>query len=543
VNDNRDIISQILDKVNIVDVIGRYINVRKTGKNFMAVCPFHDDKGPSLSISEERGLFHCFGCGKSGNVIQFLMEYEHIPFPDALKKMADEAGVSLGNVKKNEKLDRLREINAMAAGHYFDNLMNDAAARDARLYLKDRKVMKSLIEQFGIGYASAAGARLYSLFEKKGVSMEEADKLFLARRGANGPYDMFRDRIMFPIRDASGRVIAFGGRALREEQKPKYLNSSETPLFSKSRVLYGFDVTKGDIYKEKAAIIVEGYMDMLALYQYGVKNVVAVLGTAFTAEHAALLKNRVERIYLFFDNDAAGKRATMRSLEILFSAGISCYVIENNMGKDPDELLKEHGRKALDDMIGRAAPGFDHYVAEKTKNADMSNPQEKAAAYKAIAASFKGLKDKESAAFYMQALDRRFGVRNSRPPEMVKSKKTRGKAPSFKTNELLFLVFALDRPAYAARLSGLGEDIRYYFTDNTLLDEALNVLESVQKNTGKSRYTETVKDREVLSQLSSLLLRDALGTDDENFEAFFEDVLRKIDIEKKREVIFEKNVE
>ncbi|HPE29337.1 MAG TPA: DNA primase [Candidatus Mcinerneyibacteriales bacterium] len=539
-------IDQIIEKISIADFIGRYIPVKKTGKNYMAVCPFHNDRGPSLSISDDKGLFHCFGCGKSGNVITFLMEYENIPFKEALEHLAREAGVTLRDRPKNEARDRLYRLNEEAADFFFETLMSSEGARQARLYLKERKVSKNVIEAFRLGYAPASGNPLCRKLKEKGASVEEMDRLFLARVGKSGPYDLFRDRVMFPICDPGGNVIAFGGRALQKEQQPKYLNSGETPLFKKSHTLYGLHLTRREIFASRSAVVVEGYMDLLALYQHGIKNVVAVLGTAFTPGHADLLKNRVDDITLFFDNDEAGQRATIRSLEQLFNTGINTWVVVNSLEKDPDDTVKTRGRAFIEKLMKNATPGFDFYVDYFSSEADMDNPEQKANVYKKLKSDFTRLGDEERRTFFLQALDDRFG-RKSTGIVRKKGKKSRMSAKGdFRKDEILFLLYFLEKESFARRLAELVRDWHYYITDARIheaLAAAYDALEQGGSVHGRGKYEQFVEDPLLLQEMTALVLREAFIPDEEMFDRFYTHLIQTITMEKKKEEIFEKELE
>ncbi|HHH84463.1 MAG TPA: DNA primase, partial [Firmicutes bacterium] len=505
-------IDQVIEKISIVDFIGRYIPVKKTGKNYMAVCPFHNDRGPSLSISDDKGLFHCFGCGKSGNVITFLMEYENIPFKEALEQLAREAGVTLRERPKNEARDRLYRLNEAAASFFFDTLMASEEARQARLYLKERKVSKKIIETFRLGYAPASGNLLCRKLEEKGASMEEMDRLFLAREGKSGPFDLFRDRIMFPIYDPGGNVIAFGGRSLHKEQKPKYLNSGETPLFKKSQTLYGLHLTRREIFASRSAVVVEGYMDLLALYQYGIKNVVAVLGTAFTRGHADLLKNRVDDIYLFFDNDEAGQRATIRSLEQLFNTGINTWVVINSLEKDPDDIVRTRGSAFIEKLVHNAVPGFDFYVDYFTSGIDMDNPEQKSSAYKKMKSDFIRLSDEERRAFFLQALDARFGRETAWHGRKRKKGRNAVAKGDFRKDEVLFLLYFLENETFSRKLAELQDDWTYYIKDRRILEALALACDALLKGEpihGRGKYEHFVENPLLLREMTALLFREA----------------------------------
>lgn len=515
----------------------------------MAVCPFHNDRGPSLSISDEKGLFHCFGCGKSGNVITFLMEYENIPFKEALEQLAREAGVALRDRPKNEARDRLYRLNEEAADFFFDTLMTSNEARQARLYLKERKVSRNIIEAFRLGYAPASGNHLCRKLKEKGATMEEMDKLFLAREGKNGPYDLFRDRIMFPICDPGGNVIAFGGRALQKEQQPKYLNSGETPLFKKSQTLYGLHLTRREIFASRSVVVVEGYMDLLALYQYGIKNVVAVLGTAFTRGHAELLTNRVDDITLFFDNDEAGQRATIRSLEQLFNTGINTWVVINNAKKDPDEVIRSRGSGFIKKMINEQVSGFDYFVRYHTEGTNSMKIENKATVYNKMKGIFKNINDESRRNFFIKELDQWF----KGSLILQKSKKYIGKRETsnmtnrcdINRNDIIILLYFIENPDYATTLMNLYEDRHYFIKSKGVLEEFEKLYYIYKKTNVLSDYDpmKIISDNEVKKMMAQEVLKYGFNPSSEQFLSLVNEIKKMIILEKKKEEILEKELE
>jgi len=539
-------VDQIIEKISLVDFINRYIPVKKTGKNYMAVCPFHDDKGPSLSISDEKGLFHCFGCGKSGNILTFLMEYENISFKEALSQLAREAGVPLKEKPQDKAREKLFTLNEEAARFYYDKLMSSDEARGARRYLKERKVSKSVAEAFRLGYAPPGGKLLFEQLAAKGANIEEMSRLFLARKGENGAYDIFRSRLMFPICDATGNVIAFGGRALKEGQEPKYLNSGETPLFKKSHTLYGFHLTRKEIFSSRSAVVVEGYMDLLALYQHGIQNVVAVLGTAFTEAHAALLDKRVSDVTLFFDSDEAGQRAAIRSLGYLFNTGINTWVIVNAPDKDPDDTVKARGRAFVKKLVENARSGFDFYVDYYTAGLDIDNPEQKANVYKKLKDDFNSLGDKERRTFFLQALARRFGMGGGAVQGKRGNVRRQRSKGSFRKDELLFLLYFLEKEEYTKQLAEIYGDWSYFLSDERIiraLKKAYEAYQTGEKVQGRGNYEYFVHDPQLLQEMTALVFREVFSPGEEMFEKFFFNITETVKLEKMKEELFEKELE
>ncbi|TYB30333.1 MAG: DNA primase [Candidatus Mcinerneyibacterium aminivorans] len=468
---NNDVVQQIMDRINIVDFINRYVDVKKVGKNYMAVCPFHDDKGPSLSISEDKGLFHCFGCGASGNVINFLMQYDNVEFKEALKRLAKEANIELKyDKKKKSKFDRFYEINSLAAEYYHNNLVNSTAGKKALSYLKKRGINKKIIKKFKLGFAFDDWHGLYNYLKRNKIKFKNMQKLSIVRQSNDRKYDFLRNRVIFPIFDRKNDVIGFGGRILKKDEKqPKYLNIGETPLFKKSGVLYGFNATKRNIYRDKELILVEGYMDFLTMYQYGIENCAAILGTAFTKKHREIVENRINDIYLFFDSDQAGRKATIRSLEIIFDSSISPYVIENNTSKDPDELLRENGEELFYELKEDAEDGFSFYMNYKTKNIDMDNPNQKVRVYKNIKNKLYDISDKDLRHAYLKKLADYFGFDYNKYYK-AGYKKVRPRK-FYPRNEVLLVMFILEKKEFAEKIFDLKSKLGVYVTDENILNQ------------------------------------------------------------------------
>ena len=353
----QEILDEIAAKCDIVSVVGEYVPLKRTGANYSGLCPFHNEKTPSFTVSPAKQIFYCFGCGEGGNVFKFMMKIENLTFPEAVAKLAAKAGVRLPEkeMSKSEKirlarLQRLYKINDLTARYYQKVLWESKAGKAYLDYLLKRGMNKEIIEKFSLGATPAGWDGLSRFLAAKGVQEQEMLDLGLASKSKDGQrlFDRFRERVMFPIRDDKGRVIAFGGRLNSPEAKAqKYMNSPDTPLFHKSKVLYGLDLAKNAIRAQDAAILVEGYMDVIACHQYGIANVVAPLGTAFTAEQAKLIMRHSYQVYVSFDGDAAGEKAAMRSLDIFSSLGLNVHVLTLPNGRDPDEYLREFGQVAF----------------------------------------------------------------------------------------------------------------------------------------------------------------------------------------------------
>ena len=349
-----DVISRVRDSVDIVDLVSGYVSLRKTGKNWVGLCPFHSEKTPSFSVNSDKQIFHCFGCGAGGDAFKFLELQEGLNFPDAVRKLAERSGITLpesrprGESRKaDDERKALLAVLAEAAA-YFRRELEGPPGSTARAYLAKRGLTQAVIDEFSLGYSRPEWDGLLRHLRQKGHAPALLEKagLIVKRSEGEGHYDRFRGRIIFPIRDISGNVIAFGGRVM-DDSLPKYLNSPETPLYSKSNVLYCLDRAKEPARKQGYFIIVEGYLDAIACHQYGAKNAVATLGTALTDGHLRLMRRFAQNLVLIFDPDPAGVKAALRGFDLLAGSGMKVNVVSLPDGDDPDTFLKKRGYEAF----------------------------------------------------------------------------------------------------------------------------------------------------------------------------------------------------
>ena len=358
--------TQVLAATDIVQLVGRTVGLKRRGKDYVGLCPFHQEKSPSFTVSPDKQFFYCYGCKKGGNAIDFVIERDRVEFRDALKILADEARIELPSFGSREKHgERLQLLDAQTAAMkvFRRLLLLDSRGKPAREYLRQRGFTDATLDSFGVGFAADAWDVLRDAPEMKAFlpQMLASAGLLKVRESGPGFYDTFRDRVMFPIRDETNKVIAFGGRVLPGGDNPaKYLNSPETPLFSKSRCAYGIDQARQRIVETRTAVVVEGYTDVLMAHQYDVKNVVSVLGTALTEQHVALLRRFADRIVLLFDADTAGAGAADRSLELFLTQPIEIAIATLPEGKDPDEVLIEQGKPGFEAIIARATPALEY---------------------------------------------------------------------------------------------------------------------------------------------------------------------------------------
>lgn len=409
-----DLIEDIRSSNDIVDVISSYIKLQKKGSSHFGLCPFHNEKSPSFSVSASKQMYYCFGCGVGGNVFTFIMEYENYTFIEAVKYLADRSGITLPEVElTNEQKQQasekqtLLEINKMAARYYYYQLGIDSG-KQAMEYLERRGLTRETIIKFGLGYSPKFSNDLYTYLKQKNYS----DKLLKATGlvtldEKKGAHDRFWNRVMFPIMDVNNRVIGFGGRVLGDGM-PKYLNSPETLLFDKSRNLYGLNFAR--LKGKSNMIICEGYLDVISLHQAGFHNAVASLGTALTGRQALLLKRYTDDVLLAYDSDPAGQKAALRAIPILKEAGISTKVIDMTPYKDPDEFITNMGSPAFEERIENASNSFMFELSVMEQSYDFNDPEKKTAFFNETAKKLMGFPQELERNNYIEAVARRYGI-------------------------------------------------------------------------------------------------------------------------------------
>lgn len=373
---NQDIIQEIRSKVDIVDVISSYIPLSKHGKNFFCVCPFHDDNNPSMSVSREKQIYRCFSCGATGNVFTFVENYEHISFQETLRILGEKAGVTIQNLQvreKNTKYDKYYEIYDLT-GKLYQNNLKSSLGSVAREYLKNRNINDELINEFKIGLSTPENDILTRTLAKKNYTVNDLNLLGLS----NGSNDMFQDRIMFPLFDPNGRIVAFSGRRYKNEEGSKYINSKETPIFIKGNNVYNYHKAREEVRVKKEVIVMEGFMDVIRSYTAGIKNVVALMGTAMTDAQANLIKRLSNNIILCFDGDAAGIHATIANGEAFEKMGLNVRVIELSDNEDPDTYITKYGKDSFISLKENAITYQDFKIKQLKIGRNLSSDLEKA---------------------------------------------------------------------------------------------------------------------------------------------------------------------
>ncbi len=373
-------VAEVRERANIVDVVADYVSLRKAGANFQGLCPFHGEKTPSFNVNPARGIFHCFGCGIGGNVLTFIMKIEGLAFPEAVRFLAKRVGLeieerppTIAERKRQDERELLYRINDLAAQYYRHVLKDEPTGKSGREYLERRGVSHEIAENYRLGFAPDRWDGLARYLEKLKVPLPAAEQLgIIRRRDGGGYYDIFRNRLMFVIADPQGRAIGFGGRVL-DDSLPKYINSPESAVYHKSEVLFGADLAKQAMRESGEAIIVEGYFDHLALYQAGIKNVVATCGTALTTGHLKLLQRYASRYAVLFDSDIAGKKATLRAMELFLGEGAAARVVELSAGDDPDSFMRKESVAAFSVRLAKARPIFEWYLRDLLERSEIGS--------------------------------------------------------------------------------------------------------------------------------------------------------------------------
>lgn len=377
---SEEAIQEIRNRTDIVEVVSSYLPLKRSGGNHQGLCPFHQEKSPSFNVNEPRQIFHCFGCGVGGNVFSFLMRMEGLSFPEAVKRLGERVGIEVeetpdspAEIRRRELSEQLLKINEAACSFYHRILLEDPGGAPGRRYLRQRGYEGETVRSFRLGFAPERWEALTEHLRGEGFSASELNDAGLVRPGqkGRGDYDLFRNRLLFPIYDLQERVVAFGGRVL-DDSLPKYINSPETAVYHKGKTLYGLCQARDAMRHSREVLVVEGYFDLLALVEAGFANVVATCGTALTADHARLLKRYVEKVLLVFDEDAAGRQASFRAMDTLLPEGLATRIVALPAGADPDSLLREQGPDPFKAAVDGAQPALEVFMDDCLKSGDDS---------------------------------------------------------------------------------------------------------------------------------------------------------------------------
>lgn len=546
---SEELIEEVRLKNDIVDVISGYVKLQKKGSSYFGLCPFHNEKSPSFSVSRSKQMYYCFGCGAGGNVFTFIMEYENFTFVEALKMLAERAGVDLPEVEYSKEAKEradlkatLLEINKLAAKYFYAQLKSEQG-KIAHTYLTKRGLSEETITVFGLGYSNKYSNDLYRYLKMKGYKdsiLAKAGLISIDEK--KGVYDKFWNRVMFPIMDVNNRVIGFGGRVMGDA-KPKYLNSPETEVFDKSRNLYGLNRARTS--RKNYFLICEGYMDVISLHQAGFTNAVASLGTALTTGHASLIKRYVNEVYLTYDSDEAGTKAALRAIPILREAGISAKIIRMEPYKDPDEFIKNLGAEAFEERIQKAGNGFMFSLEVLEKDYDMNSPEGKTAFYNEAARKLGEFEEEIERNNYIEAVAEKYkvGYENLRklvakmaiknglakPAEKPRQTvdKNRGKEDGNLQSQKILLTWLIENERVFAQ-------IKKYITPNDFTKELYQTVaqllyeqyESGELNPAKvmNHFTDEEEHREVASLFHTKIQK--LQTKEEEEKALKETIIR-----------------
>jgi len=537
-------VDEIKRRANIVDVVSEYVTLRKTGINYTGLCPFHKEKTPSFSVNVDKQIFYCFGCGEGGDVLAFLMKINQMTFPEALRHLAGKLGIVLsqeyGGREAREKKslrEELYRVNQLAADYFAANLDADAG-KAARAYLGKRRIGEEVVKTFRLGYAPEGWRNLRAYFDAKKVSPRLLEKAgLLIPKGEGDFYDRFRGRLIFPIEGVNGNMIAFGGRALGEEM-PKYLNSPESPVYTKGKNLYGLSRAKEDIRRKKEAVLVEGYFDFLQLWNAGIRNAVATLGTALTRDHLDLLRRYTGNVVVLFDSDAGGRSAIERSLRLFVAEKMHARIVILPEGYDPDTYVMKRGKEALEDQISRAQSLVDYYIDHIIGS--RKGLEENLDAVEEAIRFIVQIEDAKARDLFIQRVSDRVRIseetlRAEARKALLKIRRVGGEAQDMPAKnpekvdpvELIFIHLLMEHPEWHWAVR--EEKVLDYFASEAMKDLGRTVLEESDRlgKVDAAVLLDGIRDRAVRGKLARLM-EEGVPRDAGVAKKQFEDTARKI---------------
>lgn len=545
-----ELVEEIREKNDIVEVIGTYVKLQRKGSSYFGLCPFHNEKSASFSVSPEKQMYYCFGCGAGGNVFTFIMEYENYSFPEAMKYLADRAGVKLPEQEYSEQEKRqqdrrmqILELNKMAANYFYYQLRTENGAQAMR-YLKNRQLDDETIKSFGLGFANKYSNDLCQYLKQKGIKDELLKESGLVNIDEKrGMYDKFWNRVIFPIQDVNNRVIGFGGRVMGDG-KPKYLNSPETLVFDKSRNLYGLNIARTT--RKKYLLVCEGYMDVISMHQAGFKNAVASLGTALTEKHAALLKRYTDEVILTYDSDDAGVHAALRAIPLVKQAGLRARVLHLDPYKDPDEFIKALGAERFQERIYQAQNSFLFEVSVLEKDYDMKDPEGKTSFFRAVSEKLIEFDQELERENYIQAIAEKYQISFEQLRKMVnrtamhaigkempryapaqRERKAKEKDDGMRQSQRIMLTWLIEK-------KGLYEKIKDYlsagdFTEDLYHQAAELLFEQLEKGEmNPARIINHFEDPQQQKEAASLFHANLKLQSEAEFQKALNETLRKI---------------
>jgi DNA primase len=535
-------VTQLKEASNIVSVISRFVPLKKTGRNFLGLCPFHQEKTPSLTVNEEKQIFHCFGCGLGGNVFTFLMHYQRLSFPEAVNELAQFLGIAIPTAvlsreqaAENRQRDELRALYQLAADFYHRQLMSSPEGRPGREYLRRRKMTRGIIEEFNLGYAPEAWDRLARFLQQQGLDPSRIEQSgLIIRKDQRGGYDRFRNRLIFPIWDEKKRVMAFGGRALGDES-PKYLNSPESIIFNKGRSLYGLPQALPAIRQKRQVLIVEGYFDCLSLHLHGFKQTVATLGTALGAHQVRRLKGAAEELILVYDGDSAGRQAALRSVAVFQEEGVSARIKVLPPQADPDSYLFQVGAERFTQELGQSLPMMVFFLDQYFAGVS-GDIQDRLRALEKVLPTIQSLAPAEQA-YYVKLIGERLSLSETAINQMLRAKGQTNpaariaekiKGEQVKGLEWRIIEALLRIPQAPERL--LNQDLH----DVMVGPEALQVFEAITQTVKEKGamdlvwLLERVEEQTLKSRVAALALQEFI--DERDQESFLQDLLKTLEL-------------
>lgn len=523
-------VREVRERASIVEVVSDYMSLRKSGANYQGLCPFHGEKTPSFNVNPARGIFHCFGCGAGGNVVTFVMRMEGVSFPAAVRFLAKRVGVEIPErplsreeKRKVDEQEELFRVGELAALFYVRVLESEEAGAQGREYLARRGVDQQIAATYRMGFAPAGWDQLVRHLQKQGVALEWAERLgLLRRRDGGGFYDTFRNRLLFTIADLHGRPIGFGGRVM-DDSLPKYINSPESSIYRKSEVLFGLDLAKKGMREQGSAIVVEGYFDHLALYRAGFTNVVATCGTALTPAQVRLLKRYAEKAYVLFDGDEAGRKATVRALDLFLEAEFPARVVRIPSGDDPDTFVRREGSAGFAPLLDQALPIFEFFCQELLRELDIRTVEGKVAFEREVKPRLLKMQNPIERSLYEKEVCRVLGIGQqtlrqsvgpmAAPPKPAARPKRQTAGP-----EEILLSLMIKFPEVSTNVLAYGAD-RLFSAQHLPVAQA--ILDQVARDgVDLPSILEQIPSPEERTRLSSLLVEDAHLEDINPVKAF-----------------------
>ncbi|UCC78790.1 MAG: DNA primase [Candidatus Zixiibacteriota bacterium] len=524
-----DTVQRIKNESDIVSIISEFVNLKKSGKDFKGLCPFHQEKTPSFFVIPQKQFYHCFGCGKGGNVINFIMDHERLEYPEALRFLAQKSGIEIPRTDSGSSdAERVYEALSFAERFFNNRLLASNDARPALDYLRSRGIDGDIIMRFGLGYAPDSWDALLKAASREKIQTEVLEKAGLVKR-KQGLYDHFRKRIMIPIRNISGKCVAFGGRIMPGDEGAKYINSPETDVYKKSRILYGFDISKNTVREKNEAIVVEGYFDLISLFRAGIGNVVAASGTGFAPEQASLLSRFCERVVLMYDPDSAGIKAAFRACGVLYNAGLEPRLIRLPKGSDPDGYIRKYGAENLLNIISEADDIFDFVIKGlKGKISDQTVATQKKIITK-IVEFVEPIDDHQTRAIIYEKIYSRLGVdiKPFAPGE------GRPGAPSDRLDDIgvkkdnfenTFLAIIISHPEIYGECFDRVDSSLFSESDNARIFEIIGKLHSSGREISISNLFDEIGSNGLRNRLSKIALIEHSSAD---WVTVFEDCMRR----------------